>query len=162
MRKKLLTLLLGTLVVILVACAAAAQEFIVVDQRERLGEVFTEVTSNVDNSAGTDVMIIDVNARREFRHTIDLRLNQNANLDRSEVEERILAQYDLPDASGEKICSIPADVPAGSVYAYEIEWTQVLREGNVEEGSSPGGNLLGTYNIIVDLQCQVIGVVVVR
>jgi hypothetical protein len=141
---------------------AGSTEFTIVDQREELGEVFTETTGTIDNTNGQTDLIQDIAARRQFRHTIDLRLNNSASLDRQEVEERILATYDLPSAAGEKLCLIPADVPPGGAYAYDLEWTQVLREGNIEEGASGGGDLLGTYTIVIDLQCQVIGVQVRR
>lgn len=158
MFRKFIYLFLLVCAVILVGCESQ-QEFIVVDQREVLGDVFTEQSGLVDNCRGSDVLSQDIAARREFRHSIELHLNQNANLDRQKVEERILTAYDIPDATGEKQCLIPADVPAGKAYQYEIEWTKVLREGNLEEGQTPGqGNILGTYSIVVDLQCQVVGV----
>jgi aspartate-semialdehyde dehydrogenase len=49
---------------------------------------------------------------------------------------------------------------AGSTHQYEVEWTQVLREGYIEENSeSEQGRVLGTYRILVDLQCQRVGVI---
>jgi len=157
MIKKLIGFIGLTLLITLAACAGPT-EFSIFDQRELLGEVFTEQTGNVDNSQSDTDLSQDLAVRREFRHRIDLRLNQNANLDRAQVEDRILSSYDLADASGEKVCIVLADVPARAVYQYDIEWTQVLREGNIEEGNVPGGNLLGTYSIVVDLQCQTVGV----
>ncbi len=151
----LIAALLG--IIALSACSGP-REFIVVDQRETLGQVFVEQTGNIGNSSDADLSQ-DVAVRREFRHRIDLRLNQNSNLDRRAVEDRILSLYDLPSASGEKVCIVLADVPPRTTYQYEIEWTQVVREGNVEEGNTPGGNLLGTYTIVIDLQCQTVGVV---
>jgi hypothetical protein len=156
-------ILLFLFVVIAAACAPSQQEFVVVDQRELLGQVFREQTGNIDNSTGTVLLSQDIALRREFRHSIDLRINEGARVDRANVEKRILETYDLPDQVGEKNCIILADVPAGAIHQYDIEWTQVLREGNVEEGSVPGqGSILGTYRIVADLQCQTVGVVVVR
>jgi hypothetical protein len=150
------------MLIVLVACEGQ-QEFVIVDQREVLGEVFTEQTGNIDNSNSSADLFQDISARRQFRHSIDLRLNESARLDRRDVEERILETYDLPGAQGDKLCIIPADVPAGKIYQYEIEWTQVNREGNIEEGQVAGqGNILGTYSIVVDLQCQVVGVTTIR
>lgn len=136
-----------------------AREFIVVDMREVLGDVVPEMTQPVDNTQGQSDLSQDIAANRQFRYTIDLRMNDDSGLNRQDVEERILETYDLVGNSGSKMCLIPADVPAGSSYAYNLEWTQILREGNIEEGSAPGqGSILGTYRIIVDLQCQVVGV----
>ncbi len=141
----------------LTACAGS-QEFNVVDLHEKLGTVTKETTGDIDNSKGTDELDTNINAKRQFRHVIDLKLNSNASLDESKVNQKILDTYDIADASGEKSCIIPAQVPAGHIYAYDIEWTQVIREGNIQEGKVAGqGNLLGTYSIIIDLQCQVVG-----
>jgi hypothetical protein len=86
-------------------------------------------------------------------------MTSSSSLDPQKVNQKILSTYDIKDSGGEKSCVIPAQVPAGHIYAYDVEWTQVIREGNIVEGANnPNGNLLGTYSIIIDLQCQVIGV----
>jgi hypothetical protein len=138
----------------------ATNEFTIVDQREVLGAVFSAQIP-IDNSVSTTDLSIDLPAWREFSHTIVLSLNDDAELDSTIVEERILEAYDLLDRQGEKTCFIPADVPAGEAYRYEIEWTQMLHEGNIEEGSG-NGNIIGTYSVIVDLQCQVVDVDVIQ
>lgn len=163
MLKQLVILVFFTSAVILAGCANTQTEFMIVDQREVLGEVFVESTGLVDNCIGTDTLMQDIAAKREFRHSMQIRLNPDANLDRQQVEQKILDAYNLPSATGEKLCIIPADVPAGKSYQYDIEWTQVLREGNIEEGTTPGsGNILGTYSVVIDLQCQVVGANVAR
>jgi len=161
MLRHLTALLFVAAVIILPGCVTET-EFTIVDLREVLGDVFSEPTQPYDNSTGTDPLLLDVAAQRQFRHSIRLNLNSGANLNRQNVEDRILTAYDLPDASGEKMCMIAADVPAGRVLQYTIEWTQVLREGNIVEGKTEQGDILGTYSIVVDLQCQVVGVIVVR
>jgi len=160
MLRKLAAFLFIISLVILPACVTET-EYSIWDLREVLGDVFSEPTQPYDNSTGTEPLLLDVAAQRQFRHSIMLNLNSGANLDRQDVEDRILTAYDLPDASGEKLCMIAADVPAGRVLQYVIEWTQVLREGNIVEGKTAQGNILGTYSIVVDLQCQVVGVNVV-
>ena len=143
----------------LFSACAGNQEFSVVDLRSRLGDVFKETTGNIDNTNGADELDINVNAKRQFQHDITLKMTSASTLDPQKVNEKILSTYDIKDAGGEKSCVIPAQVPAGHIYAYDIEWTQVIREGNIVEGTNnPNGNLLGTYSIIIDLQCQVVGV----
>ncbi len=165
MKKQLTLFILGIMSIVLLTAqgCGGSTEFVVVDQREVLGDVTPEMTQPVDNSQGSTDLSQDIAANRQFRYTIDLRLNDNAGLDRRDVEERILETYDLVGGTGEQLCLIPADVPAGRSYAYNLEWTQILREGNIEEGSTPGqGEILGTYAIVIDLQCQVIGVQVLN
>jgi len=160
MRKIVAQLTAFVAVVVLISgCAETAREYVIVDQRELLGDVSTEMTQPIDNTNGTQDVSQDIAANRQFRHSIQLNLNDRAGLNRQEVEDRILEIYDLSSNSGEQMCLIPADVPVGSSYNYNLEWTQVLREGNIEEGSAPGsGDILGTYSIVIDLQCQVTGV----
>jgi hypothetical protein len=156
-----LSVLIGLLVA---ACAAGPTEFMVVDERELLGEVFTENTGNVDNSSGSEYLYQDLAVLREFRHRMDITFTPSGqSLNRQDVEERILDTYDLVDGSGDQTCLVPADVPPGNIYQFELEWTQIIREGRIEEGSVAGqGDILGTYTIVVDLQCQTVGVVVIR
>lgn len=164
MAKRPVFFLLTLTLLFLAACASGPREFIVVDEREELGDVFTETTGGVDNSNGEDFLYQDLAALREFRHRMDINLTPaGEGLDRQQIEERLLDTYDLPDRSGNKTCLVPADVPPGNVYAYEIEWTQIRREGRIEEGPTPGvGNIYGTYEIVIDLQCQTVGVVVLQ
>jgi len=132
------------------------------DKGEVLGDVFSEPTQPYDNSTGTEPLLLDVAAQRQFRHSIMLNLNSGANLNRQNVEDCILTTYDLPDATDAKLCMIAADVPAGRVLQYVIEWTQVLREGNIVDGRMGEGTIVGTYSVVWDLYCQVVGVNVVR
>jgi len=157
-------LLYQTLVLInLIQRPGNIDDYSIVDQREILGDVFPEMTQPVDNSQGTVDVSRDIAANRQFRHIIDVRLNAGSGLDRNDVEESILDTYNIAGRIGEQLCLIPADVPAGKSYAYNLEWTQILREGNIESGSFAGqGDILGTYSIIIDLQCQVIGVQVLN
>ncbi len=162
-------LLIGFLGIVLVACAGGGgsndpgpQEFAVIDGRERLGAVFQEQTSDIDNSVGTSVLSQDLAAQRDFGHTISLNLNSNSRLNPGEVEDRIYTEYDIDNRTGQKLCVIPVDVPAGQIHRYEIEWTEVVREGTIEEGIDGGGEILGDYEIVTDLRCQVIGLTVVE
>ncbi|MEP7287156.1 MAG: hypothetical protein ABI947_15485 [Chloroflexota bacterium] len=157
MRRKNIVLMI-ILALVLAACAGS-QEFNIVDLQEKLGKVFKETTGDIDNSKGTEDLATNVNAKKGFRHTINLTLNSNSQLDEKQVKDRILEFYDLSDSSGEKSCVIPAEVPANHIYAYNIEWTQVIRQGNIQQGKVQGqGDTLGTYDVVIDLQCQVVGV----
>jgi hypothetical protein len=165
MKRMLTILVLGIMSIVLLTAqgCGGAKEFSIVDQREVLGEVTTEKTEPVDNTQGTTDLSQDIAARRQFRYQIDMQLNESSGLNRKDVEDRILETYDLVAQNGEQLCLIPADVPAQHSYLYNLEWTKVLREGNIEEGSTPGqGEILGTYKIVVDLQCQVTGVEVLQ
>lgn len=162
---KYVLLLVGLIGILLTAQGCAgAREFVIVDQRELLGDVTKEMTQPIDNTAGTTDLSQDIAAQRQFRYKIDLHLNDDSGLNRKDVEDKILETYDLAGEDGQQMCLIPADVPVGHSYAYNLEWTQVQREGNVQEGSAAdkAGNILGTYQIVVDLQCQVAGVEVLK
>lgn len=157
---KVYILLLAVLFVFLPACDTQ-QEFVVVDQRDSLGSVFREVTQEFNNRNGAEDLDQNVSLVRQFRYAIDLRLNQNSRLRREKVEQRICETYDIKDcrSGGQKQCLLPVSVPAGRAYAYEIEWTEARREGVIRAGNDPDrGDVLGTYTIVIDLQCQTIGV----
>ncbi|MCS6871838.1 MAG: hypothetical protein RML95_11005 [Anaerolineae bacterium] len=157
---KLFFSILLFLFVVLPACEAQ-KEFVVVDQRELLGAVFKETTREFNNRNGSEDLEQNFSLNRQFRYAIDLKLNTNSGLRRQDVEERICETYNIANCrtGGQKQCLLPVSVPAGRAYAYEIEWTEVKREGVIREGNDPDrGNLLGTYTIVVDLQCQTVGV----
>lgn len=69
-------------------------------------------------------------------------------------------QYFAAGVENQKNCTIPVSVPPGSAHIIEIQWTEVLRQGRIEEGRQGGGEVLGDYTIITDLRCEVVGVTV--
>src|SRR5579872_5248366 len=142
MNKFARVLVLAVILCPLIAACAGNTEFSIVDLREKLGKVFKEKTGEVDNSKGTSDLNTDINAKRDFRYTIDLKLNSDANLDEKAVKDKIMDTYDISDPTGTKSCVIPAQVPAGNIYAYDIEWTEVTHEGNVVSGKdNPNGDI---------------------
>lgn len=130
------------------------RDFAVKDKRELQGNKTTEKFSQ-DNSRGSAVLAQDVPVKKQFKRAIDLRLNSSAQLDEEKVIDRIYNLYNVTE-DAEKVCVIPVEVPAGKNYEYDLEWTEIRREGVVEEGKGGGGDLLGTYEILTDLTCQVV------
>jgi hypothetical protein len=148
-------------VALLSGCEATV-EYVIVDEREILGEVYTESTSPIDNSVGTTDLIQDIPVVRQFDPQITVNLRPDSRLDERDVEERILQEYFAAGVEDQKNCTIPVSVPPGSMHVIEIQWTEAQRQGRIEEGRAGGGDVLGDYTIITDLRCEVVGVTVQR
>lgn len=152
----------GLMVIVISACEGQ-REFVVVDQREVLGSVETETTDYFDNTSGSEDLIQDVSVTKQFRYTPEIELEEGSGLDRKTVEDRVYETYDLEvttgRAGGAKTCLISIVVPPGEAHAFNLEWRQVKREGIIRSGTDANsGDILGQYNLTVDMQCQTTGV----
>jgi hypothetical protein len=147
--------------VLLVSCGgasnkAAETEFAVKDLREIQGNRVAE-SLRVDNSVGTQVLFSDIGARRDYRHLVNLTLTSDK-LNAQTAQDRIYQYYDIAQKDNSKICNVPAEVPPQTKYKYDLEWIEILHEGVLEEGKTGGGQQLGTYEILISWNCQVVGV----
>lgn len=149
------------LLISLAGCEAAV-EYTIVDEREVLGSVYTETTSPIDNRMGTSDLIQSISIFRQFSPNVRVNLRPNSRLNQRDVEERIMNQYFAAGVEDRKNCAVPVSVPPGSAHVIHIQWTEVRRQGRIEQGRQGGGDILGDYNLITDLRCEVIGLDVVR
>lgn len=134
---------------------ASQTEFSVKDLRETTGQVETQ-SLRVDNATGKDTLRQDQKIFKSYRHIVDVRLNGRKQVDESRVRDKIYDLYKLTPNEDKKTCVVPVEVPDGRVFQYDIEWTQIIREGKVIEATGGGeGEQLGTYTIITDYNCQV-------
>ena len=157
-RVTLIAMLIFPIATFLAACggagAAPEPEIIVKDVRQIEGKR----TSNAipfRNNADTTV-ITDLSARIDYRHTIKLNM-VNTRVNEQTVRDKIYQLYKISDVNDTKICLVPAEVPPGMQYDYQLEWIEVWREGVIEEGQQGGGQQLGTYQLFESVDCQVVG-----
>lgn len=139
----------------LAACAPSAPEYKIVDKREVQGEK-SIVTFALNNSNGATSLVQNYPQSKNFYRGVELNLVSNSRLDEVQVMDKIYAKYKVTKEDT-KVCVIPLEVPAGQSFEYDLEWTEVLREGVIEEGAQGGGNQLGTYRILITMTCQVVG-----
>lgn len=136
--------------------------YTVICDREVVHAVYSETTDEIDNTSGTTAIEQNLSLLRQFSPGIELELHANSGLDRGEVRDRILDEYQLAGAEQQKQCVIPISVPAGASYTYKIQWTEIASQGWIEEGTHGGGEILGTYSIITDMRCEVVSYQVVQ
>lgn len=138
-----------------IACAPSAPEYTIVDKREVQGEK-SIVTFGLNNSNGAAPLVQNYPQSKNFYRGVELNLVSNSRLDEIQVMDKIYAKYKVTKEDT-KVCVIPLEVPAGQNFEYDLEWTEVLREGVIEEGAQGGGKQLGTYRILITMTCQVVG-----
>ncbi len=138
---------------VLSACVTAP-EFAVKDKRQAQGAK-SIATFNVNNSQGTTPLLQNFPVSKSFYRWVDINLVSNSQLNESAVSDKIYNRYKA-SKDDTKVCVIPVEIPAGQNYEYDLEWTEVLREGVIEEGATGGGRQLGTYQILIDMSCQVV------
>jgi len=143
-------------VLVLVACGPASDpEFTIKDQSQEYGER-TQTAMPVSNPGDADLSM-NLSAQRDYVHNIDLNLT-GTQLNAQRVKDRIYQEYKVTNATVTKNCSVPVDVPSHRNLSYNVEFVEIYRNGVVQEGASGNGKQLGTYRLLEDLECQVVGV----
>ncbi len=143
------------LLAVVSATCSSGPEFSVKDKREVQG-ARSIAAFNVNNSRGTVPLSQNFPVSKNYSRWVDINLVSNSQLNDVEVSDKIYNAYKV--AKGDtKVCVIPVEIPAGQSYVYDLEWTEILREGVIEEGATGGGRQLGTYQILIDMSCQVVG-----
>lgn len=125
------------------------------DKREVQGDKVVE-SLRADNAKGTSILSQELPAKKQYNRQIKIDPNPGVKLDTAAVREKILTKYNLKDGNAEQVCVVPVEVPAGKIFEYDLEWSEVWREGTIETGS-PDGNPEGYYRFLQSLTCQVVG-----
>lgn len=136
------------------ACATN-DDISIQDKKEVQGEKVVE-TLRADNSLGNTPLAQDLTAKKQYSRDINIVPGPGEKFDVSEARKKILAEYNLNEGPAEQVCVIPVEVPAGNIYEYDLEWSEVLREGIIEVGA-PDGKPEGTYQFVQSMTCQVVG-----
>lgn len=145
---------LAVFLIVSLTLTACAEVEVGVKERRGFQGAKTVDVKKVDNSKGTETLEQDVLVTKPFTHTVELDL-RDSNLNERKVRDKVYEAYEIKSPNGEAKCVFPADVPAGKIYEYEIEWTELKREGDVINVQTQ--EVLGKYVVIVGFQCQVVG-----
>lgn len=141
------------------ACATN-DDITIQDKKEVQGENVKE-TLRADNSLGSTPLMQDLTAKKQYSREITIVPNPGEKFDTNEARQKILDNYNLNEGPAEQVCVIPVEVPAGNIYEYDLEWSEVKREGIIEIGS-PDGEPEGTYQFVQSMTCQVVGQRVIK
>ena len=146
----------ASIIVLWLALAActAAPEFAIKDKNQAQGAK-SIATFDVNNSQGTGPLVQNYPVSKSYYRWVDIKLASNSQLDEFTVSDKIYGRYKVAK-DDTKVCVIPVEIPAKQNYEYDLEWTEVLRQGVIEAGANGGGTQLGTYQILIDMSCQVV------
>jgi len=152
-------LCLGILMLALMsACGPAEVPFAVIHLRDDGRDTITEVISyeqhsELDNSAGTGPLTVNISLEREYNYRIIERITGEG-VDSQNVRDKIVELYKLPPNNPEEeeqiaLCPLTVVVPAGAKAVITIEWTERWAEGVINEGDTGTGSKLGTYSVFL-------------
>lgn len=148
------------LIGLIFSACATNDDISIEDKKEIQGEKVTE-TLRADNSLGAAELTQDLTAKKQYSREITIVPKPGEKFDVSEARQKILDNYNLNEGPAEQVCVIPVEVPAGNIYEYDLEWSEVKREGIIEVGN-PDGEAEGTYQFVQSMTCQVVGQRVIK
>jgi hypothetical protein len=154
---RLIVLALITLLVFVFTACAGPQDqdqITIVEKRQLHGEAITK-TLHANNCDGTEDMKQDLTAVHQYLHEIEITPNPGATINRNAVESEVRNYYHVPQNESDAVCIVPVQIPKGAFYSYDLEWTEVWREGIFEQGK-PDGQGEGVYRFRQSLLCEVV------
>ncbi len=121
------------------------------------GEPIKE-TLEVNNCKGESVLETVVPASRLYTRELLIMPEPELRPIVGRVRAEILSHYQVenPLDALTATCAVPAQVPAQTLYGYEVVWIPAWREGTIEAGV-PDGKPEATYHLLDSLSCKVVG-----
>lgn len=157
-RRYIILLVLGVLVLAaLYGCDAVQEEdrITIIENKQVQGETVDKILQ-ANNCNGTADMDREMQAVHQYTHVIQISPNPGVAVNRKAVEDEIRSYYRIPNDQSDAVCVVPVTIPAGAYYTYDLEWTEVWREG-VFELDEPNGAEEGTYRFKQSMLCEVVG-----
>jgi hypothetical protein len=150
-------MLLFVLAVALCGCGSVQEQdrITIIENKQVQGEAVDKVMQ-VNNCEGSEEMVQEMQAVHQYTHEIQITPRSGVKVNRKAVEDEIRSYYRIPQEQSDAVCVIPVQIPAGAYYTYDLEWTEVWREG-VFELDEPDGRDEGTYRFRQSMLCEVVG-----
>jgi hypothetical protein len=121
------------------------------------GEPIKEIVE-VNNCKGESVLETVVPASRLYTRELLILPEPELQPLVGRVRTAIMEHYQVenPLDALTATCAVPAQVPAQTLYGYEVMWIPTWREGTIEAGA-PDGKPEATYHLLESLSCKVVG-----
>lgn len=145
------------LFLVLAACGGVQDQdrITIIERKQTQGEAVTKILQ-ANNCDGKTEMKQDLQAVNQYNHDIEIKPNPGVSVNRKAVEDEIRSYYKLPQTQSDAVCVVPVQVPAGGYYTFELEWTEIYREGDFEL-QQPDDKPEGTYRFRQSMLCEVVG-----
>jgi len=145
-------------VFLFVAACGGVQEkdrITIIERKQTQGESIQKVLQ-ANNCDGKEEMDQELQAINQYNHDVEITPNPGVSVNRKAVDDEIRSYYKIPQTQSDGVCVIPVKVPAGAYYTFDLEWTEVWREGDFEL-QDPDNKPEGTYRFRQSMLCEVVG-----
>jgi len=93
----------------------------------------------------------------KYIHEVEILRAPNSKTNPAELAKAVREHYQVKSLGETASYTVNANVPSGSVFTYQVEWTEVWREGDIEIGEIDD-NPEATYKFLESLTGGVIGI----
>lgn len=139
------------------ACGAQEPDTVTVkEERVTQGSPIEEILP-INNCDGSVVLQQDLLATKQYVHDVTVFPQRGKKINVGNIQGAVRDHYQVERLTESGICSVSANVPAGTFYVYQIEWTETFREGTVEVGRDDE-DPEARYKFLENVACQLVGV----
>ncbi len=94
---------------------------------------------------------------QKYTHEVEILRAPNSKANPQELAKAVREHYQVKSLVEVASYTVNANVPPGSIFTYQIEWTEVWREGDIEIGEIDD-NPEATYKFLESLTGGVVGI----
>ena len=94
---------------------------------------------------------------QKYSHEVDILRAPNSKTNPTELAKAVREHYQVESLVEIASYTVNANVPPGSIFTYQVEWTEVWREGDIEIGEIDD-NPEATYKFLESLTGGVVGI----
>jgi len=94
---------------------------------------------------------------QKYTHEVDILRAPNSKVNPQELAQAVREHYQVGSLVEVASYTVVANVPPGSIFTYQVEWTELWREGDIEIGEIDD-NPEATYKFLESLVGGVVGI----
>ena len=94
---------------------------------------------------------------QKYTHEVEILRAPNSKINPTELAKAVREHYQVKSLVEIASYTVNANVPPGSVFTYQVEWTEAWREGDIEIGEIDD-NPEATYKFLESLTGGVVGI----
>jgi hypothetical protein len=111
----------------------------------------------ISNCQSAEALQIDQRIDQKFAHDVEILRTPDSKISPTELAKAVREHYQVESLVEVASLTVNANVPAGSVFVYLLEWTELWREGEIEIGEIDD-NPEATYQFLQSLAGGVVDI----
>ena len=130
---KIFTLVI-TCLVFIISCGPEPEQAPIIIETSNSVRPFETTEWPIANCGSDQALQTEQRVDQPFTHEVNIVRSPDSEQNLQSLKQAVRDHYEISELVGIASQTVVANVPPGSIFTYQIEWSQTWREGNIEIG----------------------------